>query len=123
MEMGNSDTSVSDTCVSRNPTEPHQTYLGRSRYSSLSMEGFCLSEAGLRRLDPSTFRKLWLIADWGVEQRTFAAFGERGEYLADIITGTLYNDDGSHASGGRLRLSSTPPARSRRIPAAVAGGV
>lgn len=93
------------------------------RGTSMSFEGFCLTEQGIRRLDRSTFRKLWLIAAWGPELRTFARWGEQGEYLADVITGSLYNDDGTSPAGSPLYLSSTKnPSRSRRLQAEGAHG-
>lgn len=84
----------------------------------LSDEGFCLSENTIRRLDPSTFRKLTLITAWGPEERLFAPWGPKDEYLADVITGSLYNDDdGSSPAGSPLHLKAMTPSRSRTLPA------
>lgn len=96
---------------------------GSHRGNSMSPEGFCLTEQGIRRLDLTTFRKLWLITAWGPELRTFAAWGQQSEYLADVITGSLYNDDGSSPAGSPLFLSTIKnPARSRRLQAGGARG-
>lgn len=83
--------------------------------SQLSEDGFCLTEAGIRRLDRSTFHRLTLVTDWGLIERTFAYWGEREEYLADVKTGSLYNLDGSSPCGSPLWVRV--PAPSRKIPA------
>lgn len=83
--------------------------------SQLSADGFCLTETGIRRLDRSTFHKLTLVTDWGLVERTFAYWGEREEYLADVKTGSLYNLDGTSPSGSPLWVRV--PAASRKIPA------